>query len=269
MKGLQDTPEVLQASDNYHNIVDVGTYKSQMPASKIFVLGCMAGVHIAFGGFLMLTISGNMPGLAASNYGLSKLISALVFPVGLLMVLLGGAELFTGNTFTVTTAFFAKKISFRDLLKSWFFSYTGNFVGSLLMVAAVVCSGIMVGNTAAVNMAVSKSSVPLGQVFIRAVLANWLVCIAVFQAYAASSLPGKLLGIWGPISMFVTIGLEHSVANMFIIPLGIMLGANVSFTDFLVKNLIPVTIGNAFAGVVFMAAVYTFAYGGHDKSSHA
>ena len=100
---------------------------------------------------------------------------------------------------------------------------------------------------------------------VRAVLANWLVCIAVVQAAASTSLVGKMCGLWWPITAFVAIGLEHSVANMFIIPAGIALGAKVTFTDFLVKNLIPVTIGNTIAGVFFVAVLYSLIFGSFGK----
>lgn len=269
------------------NIVSIGAYKASLPAAKIFVLGIMAGCYIAFGGLLMFTLSGNMPGrcsqhgmisrwcmhtghpgicalaggscddtgltllfmtfhlgLAASNYGLYKLLAAMVFPVGLLMVMLGGAELYTGNTFTVACAYLEGKVRLQDLAKSWLCSYSGNLVGCLLMVAAVSYINILAGNPMPAKMAAYKTSHALGPCIVRAILANWLVNVAVFHCLAASSLPGKLLGLWPPITAFVTIGLEHSVANMFIIPLGITMGAQVTWSHFIGSNLIPVTVSN-------------------------
>lgn len=262
-------PAVLPPAASYANMVGAGTAKALMPAGKIFILGVMAGAYIALGSFLMMAVGGHMGALATANPGLWRLTYALVFPYGLAMVLLGGGELFTGNTLFVASALFEGKIKAGDLAKNWFWSYTGNLVGSLAMVAAVVYSGVMAGNMMPVNAAVAKCSLPLGVAVMRAIFANWLVCIAVKQAAAASTLPGKMLAIWPPVTAFIALGLEHSVANMFVIPLGIALGAKVTMTEFFINNLIPVTIGNAFAGVVLMALTYAICFGEMGKKVFA
>jgi formate/nitrite transporter len=259
-------PALLAPAANYDNIVMMGTKKANTHAGKTFILGIMAGWYIGIASFIFLYIGGGMPGLLASNPALFKLTYAFIFPVGLLMVILSGADLFTGNTAVVTSALLEKKISFGQLGKNFFFSYTGNFVGSLMIVAAVLAAGSLTGNSMATNAAVAKTSLPWGTALIRGILANWLVCIAVFHASAASTLPGKMLGLWFPIAAFVTVGLEHSVANMFIIPMGMVLGAKVSISDFIINNLIPVTIGNTIAGTVFMALTYSMCFGSLGKS---
>ncbi|KAG1655259.1 hypothetical protein FOA52_009816 [Chlamydomonas sp. UWO 241] len=254
-------PAVLPPAASYANMATLGGAKAAMPARKTFVLGIMAGAYVAFGSFLMLAVGGAMPGLMATNPGLWKLTYGLVFPFGLGMVLLGGGELYTGNTLFITSALIEKKCTLADLAKNWSCSYAGNMVGSLAMVAAVLGSGVMAGNMMPVNVATAKATLPFAVAITRAILANWLVCIAVKQAAAASTLPGKMLAIWPPITAFVVLGLEHSVANMFTVPLGIALGAKVTMADFVINNLIPVTIGNTIAGVVCMAFVYAVTFG--------
>lgn len=257
--------ECLSGPQNYQNLVAIGTAKGKSSMKKIFVMGIMAGAFISFGCVLMTSVGGNMPGLLASNPGLYRLMYALVFPFGLLMVMLSGAELYTGNTATVTMALLEGKVSLADLVKNFVFSYLGNLVGSLFVVSLVIASGTMTGNTQLLHAAVAKTSLPFGVAVVRAVLANWLVCIAVVQAASASSLVGKMFGLWWPITAFVTIGLEHSVANMFLIPAGIALGAKVTFADFLLKNLLPVTLGNTIAGVILVATVGSLVYGTAGK----
>jgi len=259
-------PGVLPPAQNYNNIVNIGTYKGLLPAGQTFLMGIMAGCYIAFGAFLALSIGGNLPGLTAENPGLAKLVYALVFPVGLTMVTLCGAELYTGNTATVTCALYEKKVTFGQLLKNWFFSYAGNLVGSLLMVCAVGMTGLLTTNPLPVTVAEAKAGLPLVTCIVRAILCNWLVCVAVWQSSAASSLPGKIMGLWAPISAFVAMGLEHSVANMFFIPMGMWLGAKVTFTELFFNNIVPVSVGNTIAGVLCMATMYCSFYGSLGKA---
>jgi formate/nitrite transporter len=250
----------------YEGAVAAGTKKASMAPDKIFALGMLSGAHIGFGAYLMLTVGGACPGLVATNPGLQKIIlGAFGLPFGLMMTLVTGAELFTGNTALVTTAFLEGKATLGGLLKSWITSYAGNFVGSVLLAAAVATAGTLVGGGASVAVAVAKTSLSFKTALVRGVLCNWLVCMAVWMASMAKDLPGKIVAIWFPISAFVAMGLEHSVANMFIIPLGIMNGAAVSWKDFLLKNLLPVTLGNIVGGAVMVAAVFSYAYGALGK----
>lgn len=258
-------PELLSGQANFQNIVDIGTTKASYPALKIFILGIMGGAFIGMSGYLMTSFGATVPGLHASDPGVRRLICAMAFPFGLMMVLLGGAELFTGNTATVTMALIEGKVTWKQLAKNFFFSYAGNFVGSLLIVGLMLVSGTMKGNGMLVTMAINKTAHPFIVAFVRAVLANWLVCIAVIQAAGSSSLVGKAVAIWMPITAFVAIGLEHSIANMFIIPAGMALGAPVTLSDFFIKNLIPVTIGNIFAGMVIMGPYYCTVFGSLGK----
>ena len=171
--------------------------------------------------FLMLSVGGACPGFAATNPGLQKIIlGAFGLPFGLMMTLLSGAELFTGNTALVTMAVIEKKATPAQLIKSWVSSYAGNLVGSLLLASLVFVGGTLVGGGASVPVAVAKTSLSFSAAFVRGILCNWLVCMAVYLASFSKDVAGKMVSIWFCISAFVALGLEHSVANMFIIPLG-------------------------------------------------
>ena len=167
--------------------------------------------------------AGACPGLAASNPGLQKMIlGAFGLPFGLFMTILSGAELFTGNTALVTMAYLNDKVSKEQLAKSWGYSYAGNFVGSVALAALVVAGGTLSASAAPAAIAAAKTSMAFKTALIRGVLCNWLVCMAVYLASHARDVGGKMVAIWFPISAFVAMGLEHSVANMFLVPLAIM-----------------------------------------------
>lgn len=239
-----------------------GAAKALLPPLQIFILSILSGVHIAFGAFLVLSVGGACPGIAKENPGLQKiLMGAFGLPFGLMMTVIGGGELFTGNTALISAALIEHKIRRRDLLKNWLISYGGNFLGSVFMAFLVYVGGTLSGTTAAAATAVAKTSLSFPAAFVRGLLCNWLVCMAVYMASGASSLASKMTAIWFPISAFIALGLEHSVANMFLIPLGMLLGADVSVADFLFKNLLPVTLGNMVGGIVAVAGGYGAVYG--------
>ena len=164
----------------------------------------------------------------------------------------------------LSSAFILTGPAAHRLIKSWSVSYTGNFVGSLALAALVAAGGTLVGGGASVGAAVAKTSLPFKTALVRGILCNWLVCMAVWMASMAKDLPGKIVAIWFPISAFVAMGLEHSVANMFIVPLGILSGAAVTWKAFLLKNLLPVTLGNIVGGAVCVAAGFQTVYGKKD-----
>lgn len=253
---------VLPPPANYENIVGLGAKKAALPIDKALVMGVMAGVYIGFGAFLMASVGGMCQGIGAANPGLKMIISgAFGLPFGLLMVLNMGAELFTGNAALCTAAVIEGKATVGNLLRNWTWSYVGNLIGSLVMVAMVYYSGVMGPASAPVGMAVAKTSQTFLQAFLRGVLCNILVCSGVVQASAAQDMGGKAVGVWFPISAFVALGLEHSVANMFLIPLGMMLGAPVTTSQFVMNNLIPVTLGNIVGAVVFVAIANSYIFG--------
>ena len=181
------------------------------------------------------------------------------------MTLVSGAELFTGNTALVTAAYKEGKIELKDLIKNWVWSYAGNFVGSLLLAYLAFKSGTLAGGPAAVAIATAKSSLPWDVAFVRGILCNWLVCMAVYMASGCSTMIGKMTAVWFPISAFVALGLDHSVANMFLIPLGILRGADITISQMFLKNLIPVTLGNIVGGAVCVMAPFGLSFGNWGK----
>nr|AIU34483.1 nitrite transporter [Isochrysis zhanjiangensis] len=258
----QPAMQLVLPAEGFEGAVSAGAKKAANSASKIFALGIMSGAHIGFGAFLMLSVGGCSPALAAANPGLQKIVlGAFGLPFGLMMTLVTGAELFTGNTALVTAALIEGKVKASELVKSWAASYAGNFVGSLALASLVFAGGTLATAASPVATATLKTSLSFKQAFVRGILCNWLVCMGVYMASMAKDLPGKMVAIWFPISAFVALSLEHSVANMFIIPLGIMSGAAVTWKAFLLKNLIPVTLGNIVGGAGAVAAAYSYAYG--------
>ncbi|KAG7369728.1 formate/nitrite transporter family protein [Nitzschia inconspicua] len=261
-------PELKPPPALYQGAVAAGAAKATAPWKKIFTLGIASGCHIAFGAYLAITVGGACPGIAAENPGLQKIIlGAFGLPFGLIMTLVSGGELFTGNTALVTAAYKEGKIKAKDLAKSWIASYVGNFVGSLFLAYLAYKSGTLGSGPAAAAIATGKASLPWDVAFTRGILCNWLVCMAVYMASGCSSMIGKMTAVWFPISAFVALGLDHSVANMFIIPLGMLRGADITIADFLMKNLIPVTLGNIVGGALCVMAPYGMSFGNWGKKA--
>lgn len=263
---FQTLPGVAPPPLAYQKLVELGAGKSKLDVGKTFLFGLLAGVYIAMGALLALTVGGACPGILQTNPGLQKIVlGTFGLPFGLMMVINCGAELFTGNTAMVTAAVYEGKATWLQLTKNWFWSYLGNLIGSLAFVWILVQAGT-IGTASAAGVAVAKTSLTFGQAFLRGILANWLVCLAIWMASAATSLPGKIVGVWLPISAFVAMGFEHSVANMFFIPFGIASGANVTFSQFITQNLIPVTLGNIVGGAFCVATIYSTLFGRLGKN---
>lgn len=268
MSGGADAPvpDLKAPPALYAGAVAAGTAKAKADWQKIFKLGVVSGAHIGFGAYLAITVGGACPGIAAQNPGLQKMIlGAFGLPFGLIMTLVTGGELFTGNTALVTAAYKEGKVSFGELMKSWVTSYVGNFVGSLILAFLAFKSTTLASSPAAVAIATAKSTLPWDVAFVRGILCNWLVCMAVYMASGCSTMIGKMTAVWFPISAFVALGLDHSVANMFIIPLGIMRGAEITISQFLMKNLVPVTLGNIVGGALCVMAPYGSSFGNWGK----
>ena len=237
---------------------------AQAPATTT-ALGFSAGALIGFGALLMTCVGGASPALASANPGLSAFLKGAVgLPAGLSLVILTGGELFTGNVFVMLSGLMNGAVSVTQLMRSWMFSYVGNFAGSVFMAYmayAAMTAAAPAATAAAVGIATTKASLPFGVAFAKGVLCNWLVCLAVWGTMATTSVAGKILAIFWPITTFVALGFEHSVANMFLIPHGALLGANVTFAQMMMNNIIPVTLGNIVGAAVFVAGVHWLAYG--------
>lgn len=239
--------------------INNGIKKANLSIGKMIVLGMLAGIFIGFGAdvFVLATSAGG----DAFQSMISKFIGAALFPVGLMMVILCGAELFTGNNL-MTLALMDKKITAGNMLKNWVVVYIANLIGSVIIAFLLAKSGLMAdaAGERAMAIAASKTSMPFGAALIRGIGCNVLVVLACWMQAGAKDLIGKIFAIWFPIMMFVFAGFEHSIANMTYIPLGIFLGADVSWGAFFVANLLPVTIGNLIGGALFVPCAYYYSY---------
>ena len=237
-----------------------GVKKASLSIGKMLVLGIFAGIFIGFGahGFLLATGIGKG---ALSEAMIAKLIGASVFPAGLMMVILCGAELFTGNNL-MTLALMDKKITIKGLLTNWVVVYIGNLIGSVLLAFVLAKSGLYADAVLDKALAVAQAKVGMSfsAALIRGILCNILVVLACWMQAGSKEMIGKIFAIWFPIMLFVFAGFEHSVANMNYIPLGIFLGADVSWGQMFINNLLPVTLGNIIGGAVIVPCVYYYAY---------
>lgn len=251
----------------------VGCAKANLTFGQLLTLGFLAGAFIAFGGLLAIVVGGGVPGIKEVNPGLQKLIFGGVFPVGLILVVIAGAELFTGNTACCIPAVLARKVKWTDCARNWGVSYIGNFIGSLFVAFFLAyLTGLLAKDpwlATTIGIAEAKVSQGFWPLFLKGIGCNWLVCLSVWLAVASEDTIGKIWGIWFPIMAFVALGFEHSIANMFFIPVGIFYGAAVTWGQFLVTNLIPVTLGNIIGGSVFVGVIYWYIYGERAKKEES
>lgn len=250
----------------------IGIGKAEAPAFSAFALSILAGAFIAMGAIFATTVSAGTAGVLP--YGVARLLTGLAFCLGLILVVVGGAELFTGNNLIVM-AWAGGKVTTKAMLRNWAIVYAGNFVGSVGTAALVLLSrqyefgGGEIGR-AALTIADNKSGLDFFQAIALGILCNALVCMAVWLTFSARSAIDKIAAIIFPITAFVAAGFEHSVANMYFVPMGLFIKAfdpafvaatdlalpNLTWGAFLINNLIPVTIGNIIGGTLFVAAVY-------------
>lgn len=242
-----------------------GLTKAGLSFDKTIIMGFMAGAFIAFGGLLAVMVGGGVPGIRESNPGLQKLIFGGVFPMGLMLVVIAGAELFTGNTAISIPGVLSGKISWTAWLRNLFISYAGNLLGALFVAFFLAYQTRLLAADPWLNFTIkiaeAKVSSGFYVLFLKGIGCNWLVCLSIWLAIASEEVAGKILGIWFPIMAFVALGFEHSIANMFFIPLGIFFGAQATWAQFFVVNLIPVTLGNIVGGSLFVGAAYWYVYG--------
>ncbi|MGB8815498.1 MAG: formate/nitrite transporter family protein [Paracoccaceae bacterium] len=244
-------------------IEGAGVTKARMALGQMLTLAILAGAFIGFGAAAYVMV---MTG-ANPAFGPAKLLGGMVFSLGLILCVVGGAELFTGNALMVMAAV-DRKISLPEMLRSWSVVYVGNFIGAVGLALAFWFSGLLneavpFGATA-IRIAVAKTSLNPMEMLVKGALCNALVCLAVWLTFSARDTTGKILAILWPISSFVLLGLEHSIANMYLIPLGIMAGADVTMGAAL-GNLFWVTLGNIIGGAGGVALAYRYAYLGGKK----
>lgn len=257
---------------------DIGVKKVNSSFLKLFILGILAGAFIAFA-----SEGSNTAIHTIESVGIGKALAGALFSTGLMLVLVAGGELFTGNCLIVISCI-EKKASWVGMLRNWLIVYAGNFVGSVLLAWFILQSGQlnfsagMLGGFT-IKTAAYKTGLSFTNAFYMGILCNWLVCLAVWMSYGAKDIAGKLLAIFFPIWLFITSGFEHSVANMYYISAGIFAKSNpqwvemaiklgaapdkiaaLSWNSFLIHNLIPVTLGNIVGGSVFVGIAYWLSY---------
>lgn len=236
-----------------------GQKKTNYPLMKTLILGFQAGAFISLGFLLYIRVTAP---LAGPLEGLSSLIGAAVFPIGLILTLLAGGELLTGNMMAVPLAGLARKITPGQVLKNWGLITVSNFIGAIFVayvfghLTGLTETGVFLDKT--VSIAEHKLDATFLQAFLSGIGCNWLVAAAVWLSYGSDDISGKILGIWFPTMAFVAIGFQHVVANMFVIPAAIFAG-HFTWVEYL-HNFIPVFLGNAVGGAIFVAMAYWFAY---------
>jgi formate/nitrite transporter len=275
--------KILKPNEILELSLNVCEQKARGGFRKLLVLAVLAGAFIAFGA--------NASSMAAyglfaeyRSYGIGRMVAGAIFPVGLIFVVIAGAELFTGNVL-IAGAVIVRRVSLAALLRNWGIVYFGNFIGSLLIVGLVIVSGQlhsgedMLG-AVTIKIAVGKTALSFPGAVALGVMCNWLVCLAVWMAYASKSVQGKVCAIFFPVMVFVLSGFEHSIANMYYIPAGILAKSDVALADaalelgltaqqmddltwdaLFIHNLAPVTLGNIIGGALFVAIAYIAAYG--------
>lgn len=251
-------------------LATLGMTKARMPLLSMVTLGMLAGGFIGLGA-LYYTLVASDPDI---GFAAGRVLGGVVFSLGLVLVVVAGAELFTGNNLLVM-AWVVRRITTRELLRDLAIVFGANFLGAAGLALLVALSGEWrlggeQAGQAAVRIAAAKTALPAGEAFFRAVLCNILVCLAVWMALAGRSVTDKVLAVVFPISAFVAAGFEHSVANMYFIPLGILLRDHVATASIanldtltwsgLVRNLAPVTLGNVVGGSVMVGLVFAVVY---------
>lgn len=268
--------DALLPSEIAKKAENIGSWKVRLDAMRLLALAVLAGAFIALGAMFATTV---LAGAGGVPFGLSRLAAGVVFSLGLILVVVGGAELFTGDTLMVM-ALAARKITLAEMLRAWAIVYVGNFIGALGTAGLVVLSGQYLsggGQVAevALSLAIGKVMLSYQHALFLGVLCNVLVCLAVWLSLGARSTADKVLAVVFPVSAFVAAGFEHSVANMYLVPLGILIKSSAPATlwsqipidrlDLLtwpnfLWGLVPVTIGNVIGGGALVGALYWFIY---------
>ncbi|MCK4906403.1 MAG: formate/nitrite transporter family protein [Spirochaetes bacterium] len=268
--------DFLTPAEVSNAFIGIGKKKASIPGFKLLLLGILAGVFIGFAAHLATTVAtGWTIGGASALFGLKKFFVGAVFSVGLMLVMIPGSELWTGNNL-MTISLFNKDITLKSMMRNWVIVYIGNLIGSILLAWMIAkMTGLTAGavGSTAINIAAGKCSLTPLQAIFRAIGCNILVVLAVMMAVAAKKISGKILAIFFPIMAFVTAGFEHSIANMYFLPAGLFsktftnaeAGADqVKITALTignsVQNIALVSLGNFIGGAILISGVYWFLY---------
>lgn len=243
-----------------NKVESIGVTKANLPVLQTIVLAILGGAFIAFGAMFYTLVITN----TGMGFGPERLLGGIVFSLGLILVVIAGAELFTGNNL-ITMAWVERHITLAQLARNWGLVFIGNMAGATAAAVTLALSGVLdLGDgsiaTTARNIAIAKVQIPFSEAFFRGLLCNILVCLAIWLCFAAHSVASKILAILFPVSAFVALGFEHSVANMYFIPMGYLAGStNITISDFL-NNMIPVVLGNIIGGGGLVALTYWVIY---------
>lgn len=261
---LKSPPEIARAA-----ACATSPAKAALSILQMLVLGLQAGAYIAFGGWFMISVTRDMA--PHFGQGLTSLVAGAVFCVGLVLVLLAGAELFTGNCI-IPLGVLQGTVSLKEMLRNWFWVYLANFAGAVLVAWLTYRTGLWHGATGAkaLTIAAAKMNLSWSEIFFRGILCNWLVVLAVWISMAADNVFGKIAAVILPITAFVASGFEHSVANMYFLSMGLLLrGSGLPVDPAIIDgitpagflhNIVPCTLGNIVGGVLFVAVLYFVAY---------
>jgi len=260
---LSKVSNVLSPTEAFEALVQKGEYNAASSTFKILFSSALGGCYVGMGAMVSLAVAGNSPDLAAADPGLQKFIFAALFPMNLLLAQQCGGMLYTGNTANMMAALCERRVTLQDMGRVLGLSWVGNLIGCSLFAVACKYAGVMDGGAGVLAAAtlVTKTSSELGPILVKAMFCNWLVCLAVLLSTQAKDMGGKYISIWLPVSTFVSIGFEHSVANMFLLPAGLLSQHDITLSTALAKNLIPVTFGNAISGAFLVGATMSYLYG--------
>ena len=272
--------KMLSPEEVCRYVEEVGIKKANNKPMQTLLLGILAGMFIALGAYASTVASHGI-----TDPGIQKFVAGIVFPVGLIMVLICGSELFTGNSL-LSIAWAQKKISTGQMLRNWFIVWIGNFIGAFLIAALIFASGLLSTGTVggyAVKVAATKASIGFGPAIASGILCNIIVCLSVWGTYAAKDVTGKVLMGFFPIFAFIIAGFEHCVANMYYFSIGLLAKTNPMFIETshvaiekldnlsvvgIFNNLIPVTIGNVIGGAFCIGIIYWIIYIKTNKSTN-
>lgn len=229
---------------------------------QLLVSAILAGAFIAIGGILSLIVGFGFPEITAGNPSLQRLLSGMMFPIGLILVMVLGAELFTGNNAMLIPGYMKRDFTLSAVIRNWSIVYIGNLIGAVtftwLLVYTVGLTSAEPYHSSVIGIGMAKTSMTWPVVLVKGIGANWFVCLGVWLALSGHTFFEKALGCWLPVMAFVVLGYEHSIANMFYLPLAMLEGAPLSVDTCLTNNILPATIGNIIGGALFVGCVHTY-----------
>lgn len=253
---INNTSEVVDLAER------IAVQKAGLSTAHTLLLGLLAGAYISIGGALATYVSGGMTALTETNPSMGSLLSGVFFPIALILIVLVGGELFTGNTAFMAVGLQRKKVAVGTVLRNWGMVWCANFLGAVgFLYLMVYLPGVLDAEpwrSTVIAIGTNKVSMSFGIAFLKGIAANWLVCLAVWLGLSSQSMPGRMLGLWLPVMAFVALGFEHSIANMYYLPMAWLSGADFTIADMLIKNLLPVTLGNIVGGALLVGGVYTY-----------